>query len=104
MFVKSLADLARPYTLYVTSTASAAAIWEVATTPGTDLMAGAVFAGALLAGNGALYWGKSWELRGLGAQNADVEKVRATQASPPPDQALKPAPPPEAEQPTPERE
>lgn len=83
MLVKAIADLARPYTLYIVSSASAYAIVMVAT-QGTDLNAGAVFVGALLAGIGALYWGKAWELRGVAGHTAEVEKARVAAAPPAP--------------------
>lgn len=88
-FTKHVSDLARPFTLYSLSGSSAYSIAIIAQ-GGHDLSAGAVFAGALLAGVGALYWGKAWENRGISAHSADVEKVRAAQ-SPPPEKALEPA-------------
>lgn len=89
---KYVSDLARPFTLYVTSSASAYAIAIIAH-GGRDLNAGAVYAGALLFGVGALYWGKAWENQKVSGHNAEVEKERAKQ-SPPPEKALEPAAPP----------
>lgn len=85
-----IADLARPYTFYSLATASCIAIvkigWEI-----TDGYQGAAFMGVVLAGASAIYIGKSFEQTRIAGHNAEVEKVRAAQSSPPPAQALAPA-------------
>lgn len=82
-----IADLARPFSIYATSFAGAWAIIDV----GSRVEDGqaAFYVGAVLAGLGGLYFGKSWEQAKVSAHNADVEKVRAAQSSPPPAEALK---------------
>lgn len=94
-----LADLARPTSIVVTSISAAVTpviiVWRIAPDR-LELIAAAALVGAHYAGLGALYWGKAWEQAKVSGQNAEVEKVRA-QASPPPAEALKPAPPPENE-------
>lgn len=79
---ETVADLARPFTLYSLSGASAYAIAKIAHDC-TDLNAGAVYTAALLAGVGALYWGKAWENQKVSAHTAEVEKARVA-ATPPP--------------------
>lgn len=83
-----VADLARPFSIIATSGAGAWAIVDV----GTRVNEGqaAFYVGAVLAGLGGLYFGKSWELSQTSKHTAEVEKERA-KASPPPAAALKPA-------------
>lgn len=95
------ADLARPFTFYSLATASCAAILKLAWGLGGAIAAGtadgyqaSALVGVILAGASAIYIGKSFENKWTANASADVEKVRASQGSPPPAEALKPAPPP----------
>jgi hypothetical protein len=93
-FKGMFSDLARPFSIVVTSLSAAVApvIVVVRIAPDRlELVAAAALVGALYAGVAGLYWGKSWEKRGESKHAADVEKVRAAQGSPPPDKALAPA-------------
>ncbi|MBJ7410112.1 MAG: hypothetical protein JHD15_07060 [Phenylobacterium sp.] len=94
-FKGMVADLARPFSILVTSLSAAVTpvIIVIRVAPDRlDLIGAAALVGAHFAGLGALYWGKSWEQAKVAGQNAEVEKVRAT-ANPPPAEALKPAEP-----------
>lgn len=86
-----LADLARPFALVAVSAATAASILRLSWV-GADLSGAAVLVTAELGGLAVLFGAKSLENYRIAASNAEVEKVRA-QASPPPAEALKPAPP-----------
>jgi hypothetical protein len=89
--VKSIvADLARPFAIYTTSGAAAWATIDIASRV-TSGEGGALFMGVVLGGVSALYVGKAFENTRIAGHTAEVEKVRA-QASPPPAQALAPAP------------
>lgn len=83
-----VSDLARPFSIIATSAAGAWAIVDV----GTRVNEGqaAFYVGAVLAGLGGLYFGKSWELSQISKHTAPIEVERA-KASPPPAEALKPA-------------
>lgn len=70
-----IGDLARPFAIYVTS---AAAAWAtVSLSARVNSPEAAVFIGAVLAGVGAIYWGKSWENAKAGKQAAEVQVARA---------------------------
>lgn len=90
-----IADLARPFSIIVTS-ASAAVVPVIVVARMApdrfDLIGAAAFVGALYAGVAGLYWGKAIEETRKAGQAAEVEKVRA-QAVAPPAEALKPAEP-----------
>lgn len=92
-------DSARPFTFYSLAVASCAAIVKLGWGLAAAIAAGsadgyqaAAFAGVILAGASAIYIGKSFENKWTANASADVEKVRAAQGSPPPAEALKPAP------------
>lgn len=85
-----IADLARPFAIYATAGAGAYAIVEVSARV-TGGESGAIYVGAVLAGLGALYGAKAWEVNKTSGHAAEVEKIRA-QASPPPANALAAAP------------
>lgn len=95
-----IADLARPFSIIATSLSAAVVpvivVWR--TTPDRlDLSAAAILVGALYAGVAGLYWGRAWENQKVSGHTAEVEKERA-KASPPPPEALRPAPPPRDEE------
>lgn len=74
--VKSfLGDLARPFAIYVTSGAAAAATIRIAWNIDTG-EAGAIFIGAVFAGVGALYGVRSWEKVKTEGHTAVVEKAK----------------------------
>lgn len=88
-------DLARPFSIYVTSLSAAVVpvVIVVRTSPDRlDLIAAAALVGALYAGVGALYWGKAWENAKQGGQAATVEVAKAqappTPTDPPADPTL----------------
>lgn len=76
-----LADLARPFALYVTFGSAAIATVRLAWAGG-DLNSAAIFVGAVLAGGGAIYGAKAAEETRKSGHTAEVEKARA-QAAPP---------------------
>jgi hypothetical protein len=77
-----LADLARPFAIYVTATAAAVSTVRLAFV-GDDLSGAAVYIGAVFAGLAGLYGFRAWESRSAVNASAEVEKVRAA-ATPPP--------------------
>lgn len=84
-----VADLARPFAIISTSAASSWAIVDIGRRVNTG-EGGALFIGVVMGGLTALYAGKVYENTRIAGQNAEVEKVRATQ-NPPPTSALQPA-------------
>lgn len=84
-----IADIARPFAIISTSAAASFATISISARV-TGGESGAIFLTAVYAGVGALYVGKAFENTRIAGHNAEVEKVRAQQASPPPDRALEP--------------
>ena len=85
-----IADLARPWVLW-SGGASASVATVICAWRGENMLEGAALLTAAWAGVAGIYWGKSFENRGVEASKASVEVVRA-QASPPPAAALAAAP------------
>jgi hypothetical protein len=85
-----IADLARPFALYAMGFSSAWATVVIArkVEGGGD---GALVLGAIGVTLVGIYAGKAIEETRKSGHNAEVEKVRAAQSSPPPAQALAPA-------------
>lgn len=76
MIKSFVGDLARPFAIYVTSASAAIAgvIVSLRTENGTDA---AILMGAIFAGVGTLYVGKSWEVAKTNGQQAQVEIAKA---------------------------
>lgn len=90
-FQSLVGDLARPFSIIVTSASAAVVpvIIVVRIAPDRlDLVAGAALVGALYAGVAGLYWGKSWEQAKVSGQAAEVEKERAKAAAPAAERSL----------------
>lgn len=87
-----IGDLARPFSIVVTSASAAVTpvIVAVRAAPDRlDLSAASLFVGAIYAGVAGLYWGKAWEVRKQTEKAAEVEvaKVAAAPSAPPAPQA-----------------
>lgn len=84
-------DLARPFSIIASSFSAAVVpiviVCRIAPER-LELVAAAAFVGALYAGVGTLYWGKSWEQAKVSGQAAEVEKVRAAAPAAPDDGEL----------------
>lgn len=77
----ALGNLARPYTLYVASTASAVATVSIVFR-GVSLIEGAAYITAAWAGVGVLYGAKALEEGRKAKASADVDIARANQEQP----------------------
>lgn len=71
-----IADLARPFSIYVTSGAAGVATVAIAFKVG-NFAEGAIFIGAVFAGLTGLYGLKSWEISKAGKHAAEVEVAKA---------------------------
>jgi len=78
---KYLGDVARPVMIIATGVSAAATPMIIAfraAPENLELAAAGVFVGAIFAGVGALYWGRSWENRGATKHAAEVKIAQAT--------------------------
>lgn len=72
-----IGDIARPFSIISTSAAASWATVVIAQKV-TSFEGAALFIGAVFAGLGGLYWGKSWEIGTQAKQAAKVEVAKAT--------------------------
>jgi hypothetical protein len=74
-----IADLARPFAIYVTSAAAAVATVTITMRIATmDFSGAAIFVGAVFSGVGALYGLKAWENNTQAKQTAVIEVAKTT--------------------------
>ena len=78
-----VADLARPFAIYVTSaSASIATIVIAMRITAMDFSGAAIFMGAVFSGVGALYGFKAWENNTQARQTAVIEVAKTTTPTP----------------------